>query len=80
MRILELDAAEGREIDRFDSRQARHLGLARLAGSGGVGIVRLDARVRAGSQALTALECPSGLVKRLTGPPVKITSPAVSTG
>ncbi len=43
MEILEFDDAVGRLIDRFDSRDARHHGVARLDGRGGVSIIRLGA-------------------------------------
>lgn len=43
MRILRLDAGEELAIDRFESRHARHLGLARFAGFGAVSVIRLGA-------------------------------------
>jgi quercetin dioxygenase-like cupin family protein len=43
MEILELEAAEGRLINRFDSRGARHVAVARLEGRGGISVIRLAA-------------------------------------
>ena len=43
MEILELGDDVGRLIDRFDSRDARHVALARLGGRGGVSIIRVGA-------------------------------------
>lgn len=43
MQIIELDADGGRAVDRFESRHASHLPLARIEGRGGLGIIRLGA-------------------------------------
>lgn len=43
MEILVLDIDHGRLIERFNSRDARALGVARVNGRGGVGIIRLGA-------------------------------------
>jgi mannose-6-phosphate isomerase-like protein (cupin superfamily) len=43
MEILEVDVDDGRLIDRFDSRGARHIGVARLDGRGALSIIRLGA-------------------------------------
>ena len=43
MEILELGNDVGRMIDRFDSREARHVGVARLDGRGGVSMIRVGA-------------------------------------
>jgi quercetin dioxygenase-like cupin family protein len=41
VRILDLDPERARPIDRFESIAARHLGVARLAGRGGLGLIHL---------------------------------------
>lgn len=41
MELLDLDGDAGRMIDRFDSREARHVGVALIEGQGGVSIIRL---------------------------------------
>lgn len=45
MQILDLDpdGDRSRTIDRFESRNALHLGLARIAGRGAVSVIRIDA-------------------------------------
>lgn len=41
MQILDFGGAQGHMIDRFESRHARHVGLAQIAGRGGVSVIRL---------------------------------------
>ncbi len=43
VQILDLDATDGRAIDRFESQNARHQGVARLEGRGGVSLISLGA-------------------------------------
>lgn len=41
MKILKLDLDGGRRIDRFESRGAHHVAVARVDGGGGVSVIRL---------------------------------------